>query len=130
MDRDQTNEDARPQREERGTQGDASEQPAGGGGRSSRFAAGGARAGGGGGGGRRAGGGGGRGRGRKEPVFLPDDVIDYKDFQRLRRCLDERGKIANRRKTGVNAHQQRELTVAIKRARHMALLPFVADSRR
>jgi small subunit ribosomal protein S18 len=61
---------------------------------------------------------------------MPNEDIDYKDFQRLRRCLDERGKIVNRRKTGCNAHQQRELTVAIKRARHMALLPFVMDGRR
>jgi small subunit ribosomal protein S18 len=73
---------------------------------------------------------GGRGRGRKEPIFAPDDPVDYKDVQRLRRCLDERGKISNRRKTNCNAHQQRALTVAVKRARHMALLPFVSDGRR
>ncbi len=73
---------------------------------------------------------GGRGRGRKEPIFAPDDVVDYKDVQRLRRCLDERGKISNRRKTNCNAGQQRALTVAVKRARHMALLPFVSDGRR
>ncbi|HEV2529965.1 MAG TPA: 30S ribosomal protein S18 [Thermomicrobiales bacterium] len=81
-------------------------------------------------GGGRGGFGGGRGRGRKEPIFAPDDVVDYKDVQRLRRCLDERGKISNRRKTNCNAGQQRALTVAVKRARHMALLPFVSDGRR
>lgn len=78
----------------------------------------------------RGGGFGGRGRGRKEPIFGTGEVVDYKDIQRLRRCLDERGKISNRRKTNCNAGQQRALTVAIKRARHMALLPFVSDGRR
>lgn len=73
---------------------------------------------------------GGRGRGRKEPIYRNDEVVDYKDVQRLRRALDERGKISNRRKTNCSAGQQRALTVAIKRARHMALLPFVSDGRR
>jgi len=44
----------------------------------------------------------------------------------LQRCMSERGKILPRRRTGVCARHQRSLTVAIKRARHMALLPFVA----
>ena len=73
---------------------------------------------------------GGRGRGRKEPIYATNEVVDYKDVQRLRRALDERGKISNRRKTNCSAGQQRALTVAIKRARHMALLPFVSDGRR
>lgn len=54
-------------------------------------------------------------------------VIDYKDPNRLRRYLSERGKIEPRRKTGTCAKHQRRLTVAIKRARHLALLPFTAQ---
>jgi len=53
--------------------------------------------------------------------------IDYKDFQKLRSFITERGKILPRRMTGCCAKHQRELTVAIKRARHVALLPFTAD---
>jgi small subunit ribosomal protein S18 len=61
-------------------------------------------------------------------MFCADQirVVDYKDVKRLQRCLSERGKILPRRRTGVCARHQRSLTVAIKRARHMALLPFVA----
>lgn len=54
-------------------------------------------------------------------------VIDYKDVNRLRRYLSERGKIEPRRKTGTCAGHQRQLAVAIKRARHLALLPFVVS---
>ena len=53
--------------------------------------------------------------------------IDYKDAPRLRRYLSERGKILPRRITGTCAKHQRQLTVAIKRARHIALLPFVNE---
>ena len=53
--------------------------------------------------------------------------IDYKDTAKLRRYLSERGKILPRRTTGICAAHQRQLTVAIKRARHIALLPYVAD---
>lgn len=53
--------------------------------------------------------------------------IDYKDTETLRRFITERGKILPRRITGVSAHFQRKLAVAIKRARHMALLPFVGE---
>lgn len=65
---------------------------------------------------------------RKVCLFCADQirVVDYKDMKRLQRCLSERGKILPRRRTGVCARHQRSLTVAIKRARHMALLPFVA----
>ncbi|HEX2911367.1 MAG TPA: 30S ribosomal protein S18 [Chloroflexia bacterium] len=56
--------------------------------------------------------------------------IDYKDFQRLRRYLSDRGKIEPRRKTGLSAFHQRSLTTAIKRARYMALLPYVANQSR
>ena len=52
--------------------------------------------------------------------------IDYKDTAKLRRYLSERGKILPRRTTGICAAHQRQLTVAIKRARHIALLPYVA----
>ena len=55
------------------------------------------------------------------------DYIDYKDSVKLRRFLSERGKILPRRTTGTCAMHQRQLTTAIKRARHVALLPFVAD---
>lgn len=53
--------------------------------------------------------------------------IDYKDFSRLKRYLSERGKIEPRRKTGLSAYHQRSLTTAIKRARYMALLPYVTN---
>jgi small subunit ribosomal protein S18 len=54
-------------------------------------------------------------------------VIDYKDVGTLRRFVTERGKIKNRRKTGTCARHQRRLAIAIKRARHVALLPFTAE---
>ena len=50
--------------------------------------------------------------------------IDYKEVNRLRRYLSERAKIEPRRKTGTCAGHQRELAVALKRARHVALLPY------
>ncbi len=53
--------------------------------------------------------------------------IDYKDTVKLRRFLSERGKILPRRTTGTCAAHQRELTEAIKRARQVALLPYVMD---
>ena len=55
------------------------------------------------------------------------EVIDYKDVAKLKKYLAESGKILPRRMTGVCARHQRELAVAIKRARQMALLPYVAD---
>ncbi|KUK40545.1 MAG: 30S ribosomal protein S18 [Clostridia bacterium 62_21] len=55
------------------------------------------------------------------------DVIDYKDVARLKKFITERGKILPRRISGNCAHHQRMLTTAIKRARIMALLPFVAE---
>ena len=54
-------------------------------------------------------------------------MIDYKDTNRLRRYVSERGKILPRRMTGTCAKHQRELAIAIKRARIIALLPFVND---
>ncbi|MFC1545502.1 30S ribosomal protein S18 [Gemmatimonadota bacterium] len=56
--------------------------------------------------------------------------IDYKDDRTLRRFLTDRGKIVSRRQTGVCAKHQRLLTTAIKRARHVALLPFTTESMR
>ena len=53
--------------------------------------------------------------------------IDYKDVAKLRKYITEKGKILPRRMTGVCSRHQRELAVAIKRARQMALLPYVAD---
>lgn len=66
---------------------------------------------------------------RKVCGFCVDkiDDIDYKDVPRLRRYLSERAKIEPRRKTGTCARHQRGLTVALKRARHVALLPFTAE---
>jgi len=56
------------------------------------------------------------------------EYIDYKDTETLKRYLNEQGKLLPRRVTGVSAKAQRQLTVAVKRARHMALLPFVAEN--
>lgn len=55
------------------------------------------------------------------------DHIDYKDVARLRKFVSERGKILPRRISGNCAKHQRQLTVAIKRARHIALLPYTAE---
>ena len=66
---------------------------------------------------------------RKVCAFCVDKVeqIDYKDAQKLKRYLSERSKILPRRTTGTCAMHQRQLTDAIKRARHVALLPYVTD---
>lgn len=68
-------------------------------------------------------------RRKKVCVFCVDKVenIDYKDTSKLRRFISERAKILPRRVTGTCAHHQRDLTSAIKRARHLALLPFTND---
>ena len=55
------------------------------------------------------------------------ETIDYKDAAKLRRFMSDRAKILPRRVTGTCAYHQRELTTAIKRARHIALLPYTAD---
>ncbi|GHV74564.1 hypothetical protein AGMMS49940_18660 [Spirochaetia bacterium] len=77
-----------------------------------------------------------RGRGGKGKVFFKKKVckfctqklkIDYKDADILRRFITERGKILPRRITGTCAKHQRALALSIKRARIIALLPFVAD---
>ena len=71
-----------------------------------------------------------RGRKRRKVCnFCVDKIqqIDYNDTGTLRRYVSERGKILPRRTTGTCAMHQRQLTVAIKRARHIALLPYTAD---
>ena len=66
---------------------------------------------------------------KKVCQFCVDKVehIDYKDIAKLRSYISERGKILPRRTKGTCASHQRQLTVAIKRARHIALLPFIVD---
>jgi small subunit ribosomal protein S18 len=66
---------------------------------------------------------------RKVCYFTQNKVenIDFKDVELLKRFITDRGKILPRRVTGTSAKWQRPLAVAIKRARHMALLPFVKD---
>lgn len=66
---------------------------------------------------------------RKVCSFCVDKVqkIDYKDAARLRKFITERGKILPRRISGTCAKHQRQLTIAIKRARNVALLPFTAE---
>ncbi len=66
-----------------------------------------------------------RGKRKKVCMFCADKIehIDYKDTLRLRKCISERAKILPRRITGTCALHQRQLTVAIKRARTVALLP-------
>ena len=63
---------------------------------------------------------------RLSPI-KPGDPIDYKDVDLLKKFITERGKILPRRLTGLTAKQQRDLTNAVKRARIVALLPFVND---
>ena len=67
-------------------------------------------------------------RRKKVCVFCgKDNEISYKDTAKLKRYVSERGKILPRRVTGCCARHQRALTVAIKRARHIALMPYVQD---
>ncbi|MCD8077995.1 MAG: 30S ribosomal protein S18 [Lachnospiraceae bacterium] len=68
-------------------------------------------------------------RRKKVCVFCGEEnaVIDYKDTAKLRKYVSERGKILPRRITGTCAKHQRALTTAIKRARHVALMPYVTD---
>lgn len=68
-------------------------------------------------------------RRRKVCYFTENKIekIDYKDVELLRRFISDRGKILPRRVTGTKAIYQRQLATAIKRARHMALLPFVKE---
>ncbi len=110
-------------------------RPGGRGGSGSRGGGSGSRGGGSGG---RGGGSGGRGGGRKNFRFYsrprvcpycidPELVMDHKDTAQLRRYVTEDGKIRPRRQTGVCAKHQRKLARTIKRARHLALLPFAGE---
>ena len=72
----------------------------------------------------------GPGRGRRRACVMCVEkmtAVDYKDFSFLRRFLSDRGRIESRRKTGTCAKHQRALAQAIKRARHLALLPYTAE---
>jgi small subunit ribosomal protein S18 len=73
-----------------------------------------------------------RRRGKKPCPFTGPNApkIDYKDPRTLARYLSERGKIMPARLTGVSAKMQRQLATAIKRARFLALMPYVGDARR
>lgn len=66
---------------------------------------------------------------KKVCAFCMDKIenIDYKDVPRLKRYLSDRAKIIPRRVTGTCARHQRQLTVAVKRARHVAFLPYVGE---
>lgn len=72
---------------------------------------------------------GGRAKRRKVCFFTSNGIthIDYKDVDLLKKFISERGKILPRRVTGTSAKYQRKLTIAIKRARTMALLPYVTE---
>jgi len=70
---------------------------------------------------------------RKKICFFTENKIkhiDYKDDKLLRKFVNERGKIVSRKISGTSAVYQRELAIAIKRARHLGLLPFVAENMR
>jgi small subunit ribosomal protein S18 len=69
-------------------------------------------------------------RAKKICRFTQNNVkyIDYKDVKLLQKYTTEQGKIIPKRITGTSAKYQRELAIAIKRARHMALLPYVSDT--
>ena len=66
---------------------------------------------------------------KKVCAYCMDKIenIDYKDVPRLKRYLSDRAKIIPRRVTGTCARHQRQLTVAVKRARHLAFLPYVGE---
>jgi small subunit ribosomal protein S18 len=73
-----------------------------------------------------------RGRRRRKVCYFTSNNIthiDYKEVDLLKKFISERGKILPRRVTGTSARWQRKLTVAIKRARIMGLLPFTAEER-
>lgn len=64
----------------------------------------------------------------EQQSFIEPEYVDYKDTEMLKRYLNEQGKILPRRITNASAKFQRQLTRAVKRARHMALIPYVSDS--
>ncbi len=69
-------------------------------------------------------------RSKKICRFTQNDIkyIDYKNVKLLQKYTTEQGKIIPKRITGTKAKYQRQLSIAIKRARHMALLPYVSDT--
>jgi small subunit ribosomal protein S18 len=64
---------------------------------------------------------------RRRPRQVVPDYVDWKDVELLRQFIPERGKIMPRRISGISAKDQRRVATAIKRARSMAMLPFVLD---
>ena len=72
---------------------------------------------------------GGRRRSRKRCYFTENKInyIDFKEYEMLKRFISDRGKILPRRVTGTKAYYQKHLAAAIKRARFMALLPYVKE---
>nr|YP_009399512.1 ribosomal protein S18 [Dictyomenia sonderi]ARW69118.1 ribosomal protein S18 [Dictyomenia sonderi] len=58
-------------------------------------------------------------------IELPKEIVDYKDIDLLRKFINDQGKILSRRSTGLNSKQQKKITKSIKRARLLALLPFL-----
>jgi len=64
-------------------------------------------------------------RRKKSSPLQQGEVVDYKDVRKLQKFLTERGKVLPRRATGLTAKQQRQVSLAIKRARQIALLPYV-----
>ena len=67
---------------------------------------------------------------RKKVCILCNDknfVLDYKNPEQLRKFVNEKGKIAPRRNTGACAKHQRDITIAVKRARHIAVLPYASQ---
>ena len=75
-----------------------------------------------------------RGYVRRKPVFQfganDGEQIHYKNVEVLRQLINERGKIRPRRQTGADARMQRKIAMAVKRARHLALLPFDNEANR
>jgi small subunit ribosomal protein S18 len=69
------------------------------------------------------------GQARRNCYFCRDKIadVDYKDLNQLRRYISERGKIRSRRMTGACRRHQNQISVAVKRAREMALLPYVGE---
>jgi small subunit ribosomal protein S18 len=69
-------------------------------------------------------------RPHRAPLLAPDAVIDYKDTALLRRFISDRGRIRSRHITGISPRQQRQVSLAIKNAREMALLPYQSPPNR
>lgn len=60
---------------------------------------------------------------------IPVEEIDYKDLNLIRRFISDKGKTRSRRVTGLSRRHQRQLSIAVKRARELALLPYVGERR-